>query len=290
MPTRRRALLLLFVLVTLTLGVALLLPLVLLTSVTAVTTLHESDGLRHRLAAESVLALLPELLVTHPEWRRRLDQDNRMRFDLAVGALRVDVLLQDDSAKWPLPLLDDAPGDYDVRGALRRLQTELGLPELTIRAVAGQPAHRGRTPALHPAARAGCLEDLFTDPDDARLYGDPDRPRTWCQFVTPLGRHVHVRRADPAVLDAALADLQPGLGRDLAQLRRARRGDTAAALLAQLELGDLVRRAAQDRLTDTPQRYSLLIRTTLGADVRCRYLICEPRRPPAVLVDWEVTP
>lgn len=282
----RRAVMLLIVLLTLALAVAVITPLATLSGVEAVTTVHGATRLRHRLAAESVVAMLPELLQHDQRLNRDLDRFNRGNFAFVVGEVPVSVLLQDDTAKLPLPLLFESRHPRRVREALDSLQSSVALPPLEVMPVARGPSNEGQ-PRLR---RTGCLDDLFTAPTDAALFGMPDTSHAWAQYVTPLGHAVHVYRADPAVLEAVLADLQVGLGQRLAQAREIQADQDVDELLAGLEVPEPVARGARQRLTRRTECYSLLIRTQIERDERQQYVICSAAPPPQVLVNWEVAP
>ncbi len=283
----RRAMMLLLVLMTLMLAVAVITPLATLSGVEAVTTAHHAATLRHRLAAESLIATLPELLQYDRRLKRDLDRFNRADVAIVVGEVRVTALLQDDTAKLPLPLVFETGGPHRAEQALMSLQVGGALPALELMPVLGG-ANLDDRPSL---CWNGCLDDLFTAPTDAALFGTTRTTRAWAQYVTPLGSAVHVDRTNAAVLEALLCDLQPGLGQRLAAARETRFDQTSIdELLAALELPEKVAREANRRLTRDTQRYSLLIRTEIGNDMHQRYVICTAASRPRVLVDWEVAP
>ncbi len=62
MTNQRRGVLLVLTLAGLVLAAALITPLAMLSGTTAVIETHRADALRHRLAADSLVALLPDLL------------------------------------------------------------------------------------------------------------------------------------------------------------------------------------------------------------------------------------
>lgn len=283
---RRRAVVLLLVLVSLTLAVALITPLVAISGTMALETGHQERTLRHRLAAESVVALLPQLLEQDRRLRLDLERTNRAQVEFALGEVHSTALIQDDTAKLPILLLDKVG---QLRSSLERLQVEMGLPGAL---QAGSPPLEPDAP--HDGAAilrwSGCLDDLFAGPRDADLFGTPTSVATWAQFVSPLGQRVHVFHAQPAVLAAALDSLESGLGRELARRREQYKEEDLGELLASLELTDQVHQEAARRLTTRCERYSLLIRTSLHGDVRQRYIICSAAVPPQVLLNWEVAP
>lgn len=283
MSRPRRGVLLLLVLVSLVLLAALVAPLATLSGVSALESTHRAATLRHRLAADSVLAVLPQLLASDRRLARELERGNRAHLTLELEDLHVEVLLQDDTAKLPLPLSRAQRGPAPRRAALAVLAAALPLPPLAARE-ADTPAAVGDVPWT------GCLEDLFDAPTDRALYGTPTEGTAWTQYLTPLGQTVQAYRADPAVLEAALADLQPGLGTRLAQARTRQTQPDVDELLAGAELKDEVHKAARSRLVSATERLSLLVRTQLGSDVRQRYLVCTAGPEPRVLLDWEVAP
>jgi len=73
-------------------------------------------------------------------------------------------------------------------------------------------------------------------------------------------------------------------------VRKAVRETNVESLLAEMELDKRVHEGAARRLTGQTERYSLLIRTTIGNDVRQRYVICAASASFETLLDWEVAP
>ncbi len=285
--TVRRGMLLLLVLMTLMLAAAVITPLAALSGVEAVGTAHHAATLRHRLAAESVLAALPRLLRDDQQLQRDLDRHNRAKVTMTVGDVRVTALLQDDTAKLPLPLLFEIGGPRCAEQALTVLRDGAALSALELLPVLGGANHGGPSSLRW----TGCLDDLFTAPTDAALFGTTRTTHAWAQYVTPLGNAVHVDRADVVVLEALLSDLRPGLGQRVAVARESQFDRSSIdELLATLELPEKVAREASRRLTCATRRYSLLIRTEIENDVRQRYVICAPPPHLRVLVNWEVAP
>ena len=287
MSNTRRGAMLVLVLASLALAAALIAPLATLSGIEAVEGGYHAATLRHRLAAESVLVVLPELLAQDSRVQRELDRTNRYYLTLALGDLHVDVLIQDDSAKLPMELFERTRHPEARRSALQTLQAAAGLPALDL--AEAPHAGEGRR-AADSLPWTGCLDDLFACPSDAVLFGTPRSPRTWTHCLTPAGHTVHAWRADAAVLEAALQDLSPGLGTQLVHRRAGRAKPDLDELLGALELPGDVRREVAARLTVRTERYSLLVRTRLGRDVRQRYLICDAADSTNVLVNWEVAP
>ena len=277
---RRRGITLLLVLVSLVLLVALVAPLATYSGTVALESAHHTATLRHRLAVDSLVAVWPQLLAQDAQIKRQLGKHNRALVTLDLGGLRVEALVQDDTAKLPVPLLLDQEHQDALAGGLTVLQARLPLPSLG--------------DCLRSTAEdwqwGGCLDDLFEEPTDGGLYGRLESATVWAQFTSPVGRVIHAYRAHPAVLEAALCDLRPGLGLELARRREMQSRRDLDALLGELELEDTTLSAARSRLTTTTKRYSLLVRTRLGHDVRQRYLLCTADRSPRVLLDWEVAP
>lgn len=275
MPKRRRGLVLVLVLLSLALVAAVLLPLARLSGVEALKTSQAGCALRQRIAAESLVALVPQLLAKDAGVRGALDHGNLARYDWDLGPVHLLVLIQDDSAKLPAALASPA--------ALQMLGAECDLPGLIPRV--SDPARTS------PDSWAtGCLEDLFETTTDAAIYGTTGATPAWCRFLTPTGQRIHLARAPTPVLSAALQAFGSGLG---LQLRRA--WDSAAnpdvnACVAHLELPAAAARRVVELFSDHAERYSLLVRTAIGDDVRQRYLICSADTPPVVLVNWEVAP
>jgi hypothetical protein len=278
---------LLLVLFSLALLAALVVPLAMLSSVTALESARQANALRHRFAVDSVLATLPQLLAKEARLGRDLDRGNRTLLAFELGELQVEVLLQDDTAKLPLALLSEQRGNQPVQAALARLQASLPQPLAPLRVL---PVATASPVSPPPPAWTGCLEDLFAQPDDHAVYGRPRSPAAWVQFLSPLGKTVNVYRADAAVLDAVLADLQVGLGTELVQARQKQTKPDLNQLLDGLELPESAQRAARQRLVATSERYSLLVRTQIGDDVQQHYVLCTAASPPQVLINWEIAP
>lgn len=276
---RRRAVLLLLVLVSLALTAALVTPLATLSGLAVLETADRAAALRHRLAANSLVAVLPRLMAAEAGLRRDLDRANRALVAFDLADLHVVALIQDDTAKLPLPLVAGQSEARRLAAALTHLQAELVLPPLAL-------AASGPTEARW----TGCPEDLFGAPTDGALYGTPQTGAAWMHYLAPLGEVVHAHRAAPAVLEAALRDVRPGLGTHIACRRAAQTRPDLNELLEGVELTAGQRREAQRRLTLATQRYSLIVRTDLGGDVRQRYVVCTAGVAPSVLLDWEVAP
>jgi len=270
------------VLVSLMLAAALITPLALFSSIEALAANRRAATLRHRLAADSAIAMSSRLLAADKRLDQALDRNNRASFTLRLEDLSVEVLLQDDTAKLPLPLLLESRETRRAADALAQLQSRAGLPQLTLRSE-GESSRNGPRWSV-------CADDLFEDPTDAKLFGTAAAGNAWMTYITPVGGAIQVYRAPIEVLAAALADLQSRLGERIAQVRDPRDKGGVAALLAKFELPQPIARQAARRLTTQTERYSLLIRTQLGRDVRQRYVICTAGDPPIVVVDWEVAP
>jgi len=286
MSSARRAVMLVLVLVSLALAAALISPLATLSGVQAVESAYVSATPRHRLAADSVIALLPALLADSRR-QQQLERTNRTHVAFDLADLHIDALLQDDTAKLPVGLWGhQRQRATALPDALHSLQGLLALPPLRLRLVETEPG--GQAPATRHWT--GCLDDLFENPTDEALFGTPHSASAWAQHVTPVGTGVHAYRADGAVLEAALQDLAPALGTQLARRRAGQVKPDLAELLGKLEVSEQVRRAVAERLTVRSDRFSLLVRTQLGPDVRQRYVVCDTAEPPNVLINWEVAP
>lgn len=266
--TSRRGLALGLTLACLALLAALITPLALLSGVTALEANYAADGLPHRIAGDSLVGVLPQL-VRDGRVQAALDRENRWLFETVVGATHVQVLVQDDSAKLPLQALWDGADPRLLTAALQRLAPP-GLEPLGLRAHA---------PTAAPWS--GCLEELFEDADDAGLYGRPSGD-AWTRHVTPIGRRINVQRATAATCAALFDEIQPGLATRFTE----RNGE--APDLHDLRAPD--RERALALITNRPERYSLLIRTTLNGQSRQRYVIIDAGSAPQVLLDWEVAP
>ena len=285
--TRRRALTLVIVLVCLALASALVSPVVVLSGLDALESVRRANGQQHELAVDSVILLLPSVLAENPQLALDLDRENAATLTLQVGEVIVVALIQDDTAKLPVSLVSEADDVQRTREALAALQAGLPLANLAPGARLRESARVGQQSGLR---WTGCLDDLFDAPVDAALYGRPDSPATWARYITPIGRSVNLQRACAVVLEGTLADLRPGLGLRLAELRARFPKATPDELLAMEELPDSVRREATRRVTADARRLSLLVRTRIDNDVRQRYLICTLGEQAQVIVDLEVAP
>lgn len=269
----KRGILLVLVMVSLALAAALIAPLALLTGTHALAATQRDDALIHRLAGDSLVAVLPEWLATSSPIRKQLDQENRALLHIQVGTVQVDAILQDDTAKLPLPALFDRRRPERLQSALQRL-AGLIAPQLTM----------ART-----IPNAGSLDELFESSDEKTLFGDLETVGV-ADFVTTLGNRGFLNRATEEVLEALFQDLKPGLGGELSRLRRLHAKDTPAELLVRVEIPESVRREALPRLAEKTERYSLRIRTSSPGDIRWRYVICSATEPALILLDWEIAP
>jgi hypothetical protein len=264
---------LVLVLVTLALVATLAAGLARTSGTEALLAARRANSLRHRLAAESALAMLPVLLAEDRQLLDRLDRSNLALFAFETGDLLVDVELQDDSAKLPLRLMNHL-GSTHLVTSLQHLASSVSLPQATPR---------------FEVRAIGCLEDILTATGDDELF-PRDGTTAWASFVSVVGQTININRAHPAVLEAGLLDLDPDLGKRICRERKSGVEASVSESLAKLELDGRVAAEATRRLSDRTQHYSLLVRSRLQHDVRRRYLICSAGDPPAVVVDWEIAP
>ncbi len=275
MSSRRRAMLLVLTLLTLAFAAALVLPLATLSGTVALEAGRDAQTLQHRLAVWSLVMLLPDLLENDALLVRDLDRDNYAIRRFTIGAVELFVAIQDDQAKLPLRLFSNDRLQIRLHAALQTIQSSARLSG-TLRV----PAEIEIT---------GCNEDVFAESSDTSIFGMPGMPG-WTRYVSPLGAQLSLQRTDRFVLEAALQDVRPGLGARIAALRGAEDREMAR-ILDRLDLPATERRAVEQRIRTTPSdRYSLLIRTQIGRDVRQHYIVCRASDPPVVLVDWEVAP
>lgn len=284
MNRRRRGIVLLLVLVSLAIAAALITPLALLSGVGSLAADRQADTLRHRLAAESIIAMLPELLSADRDINADLDRDNQSHLSFDVGAIHVDALLQDDSAKLPVSILFASKRINQWRDALSVLSARCELPALEFRNLPSQGVEVNPSGLLC----TGCLDDLFEAPADAALFGQAGQAAVWSRYLAPIGQTVNLYRADPAVLEACCFDIQPGLGTRLADARHGQAKPDPADLIARLELPEPQARALTQRLNNRTERFSVLIRTRIASETRQRYVVCTADTPPAILANWEV--
>src|SRR5262245_31727632 len=103
---KRRAMLLVLTLLTLALIAALVLPLAQMSGLTAVAAGREADGMRHRLAGHSAVAVWPQLLAAREDLQRALERGQPAEFTLTLADdLTLTATVQDDTAKLPLSML-----------------------------------------------------------------------------------------------------------------------------------------------------------------------------------------
>ncbi len=282
MNRQRRSVMLALVLACLALAAALVTPLAAISGTEALVAAYRSDELRHRLAVESLVSVLPDLLTQDRQLMRDLDRGNRAQVRFELDSVRVEALVQDDSAKLPLRAFE-RPEQRLV--ALRSIQREALLPPARLQ-VELITDRRGVTRS--GVVWTGCLDDLLAEPTDQAIFGDLGTSSVYANYLSPLGRQLNLLRADSAVLEATLADIEAGLGRRIADLRDDRNKIDVGAVIQQLELSYEQGKAVGERLTTRTERYSLLVRTTVDRDVRQRYLVVSADAPSQVLVDWEV--
>lgn len=269
----KRGILLVLVLVSLALTGAILTPLALLTGNYAVKEARSDEGLIHHLAGDSLVAVLPEWLEKSPDLRKQLERDNRALLHLQIGPVEVDAVLQDDTAKLPVAILMDRRNPERLRLALERI-ARFAAPNLRIASV---------------IQSTGSLDELFEAAGDTVLFGDLQTVGI-SEWVSPMGNRIYLERARDVAVEAVLQDVKPGLGLELARLRRLHANESPAELVSRLELPEADRRAVTARLAEKTERYSLRMRTRSRSDVRWRYLICSTSEPAQILLDWEIAP
>ncbi len=272
--SKRRAAMLALVLATLALSITLVAPLAMRTGTTAIEASRDAGLCRHELAVDSVVLVLPNLLAKDRDLKSRLDRMNAAELRLEIGQVRVNVVIQDDSAKLPLAALrrpDKGPAE-----PLNRLLANLGHE---IR------ARSANATALHRYLQTGCLEDCLDRPSDRQVY---TAENAFAKFVTPLTGRINFKRASLPALVAALDDAEPGLAQQVINVRS--RADSVAELHDQLDLTEPAANRISTLLTHETTRYSLLIETTVGDRSNWSYLICTNEDPATVLARWQVHP
>lgn len=270
--SNRRGVVLLLVLTSLALAAAVITPLAGLSADAALAANYQADALRHWMAGDSLLAAFAALRSRDSTLDRELDRRGFAVIELEFAGVQVRARVEEDSAKLPLALLGTEPRRRAA--ALQRLGSLQGL---------------STAPGATAPDVVRCFDDLFDTASDRELFGTIDRPG-WAQFLTPLGARVNVRRTPAAILEAALADLKPGSGTQLARLRDLDPEASVQQYLASLELTEAQRRKAAERLDTKTSRYSALLETTIAGDRRWRYVVWAADTSDRVLVDWEVAP
>lgn len=277
--TKRRSIVLVVVLVSLALCAALIAPLALQTGVRAAIVADDVNGLRHDLAVDSVVAVLPQMLESNRDWQRELDRSNQVRFTVPIGEVEVAVLLQDDTAKLPLASYFEEQRLNDLQLAMNAVVANSALPRLRLRTLDAKVFRWAR-----------CVEDLFDNPTDADLYGRLDQRTGWMSSISPIGRAAHIVRSSDVVIETIGNEIRPDLGRKLLTLRKSTGPDLLDRINTELELTDVQRRSLFQRITLQTERYSLLVRTTLEEDSRQHFLIIDANDPPSIIGKWEIAP
>lgn len=273
--TKRRATILVLVLLMLALASVLTLPLARIGLTQSFSSQRTANSLRHRMAAESLLTLLPGLTGKGSRLLRDLDDHNRASIYIDMNGIAIHAILQDDSAKLPIAAVARSMRQGGLEQTMEFLATRTGMPPIPLR--------------RDPIVNIGCLDDLFEGASDDHLFGH-DQGGGWVSVLTPLGQSVNIQRAEPATLAAMMWDIDRKAADKLARALRTSQRKSAAELISSAGLsGDAASRLEQ-RLSTQTLRYSVLVKTTLHSDIRRRYFICSADDPPTLLVDWEVAP
>lgn len=277
---RKPSFALLTTLLLLTLLIATTAELAFVTAVESLGVSRRSNRLSHTLAVDGALLLLAERLTdgptAHSDLIAALDRAGAAEAAFSVGSVAVRCTIRDDADKLnPILWQRDDQQSTLVR-KLQSVQSGLGLPRarFQLRPMLAESAD-------HPGPRYHWFDQLlFAESAEGFFRWDEEnseRSAVWSDVLTFWGDgRVALRRASPAVLEAALEDLRPGLGRILLAARGKEPGvDFMPAALTRVDAE--LRPQVAARVTFDAQRYALRLDTTLGGDRRRWYVVAEVR-------------
>lgn len=227
--------------------------------------------LQHELAVDSAVLWVADALSGAEQGRivGELDRVGRAVLNFRVGDLEVEAVLRDDGAKFNPRHLQRADQELLLSRVLGQLGAQAGLPHCVI---APRPVLQ-QTPA-QPGNVYFSLDQLLASKNPGELWRvERESTPVWSDVVTLCGDgRIDLRRAQPEVLEAALAGLQPGLGRAMLAMRPSDRSrDFLGAALDRVP-AELRQHVAQ-RVGFNLLRYSLELTTGIRADRRQWYVV-----------------
>ena len=275
---RQGAFALLMTMLLLTLLIAGAAELATVTATEAVVGARRHRRLAHDLAVDSSLLVLADRLTevdSQPsELIEVLDRAGEVSAEFTIGPARIECVIRDDGAKFnPLPFQEPHPPPRLAR-KLSTLGAKLGLPraKVKLRPVVGDSTDS----ALR---RYRWYDQILSDVEPGVLFrwdesvGDYLTKPVWSDVITFWGNgRIDLRRAQADVLEVALEDIRPGLGRTILS---ARPDDPSIKLLQTALIGvhAEIRQQVAARLTYDARRYAIRIDTIIGADRRRWYVV-----------------
>ncbi|NUQ11348.1 MAG: hypothetical protein HUU26_03330 [Gemmatimonadaceae bacterium] len=236
-----------------------------LTTATATQALIESrrqQTLQHELALDGLPLVIgewfaPESVDSVPH---ELDRQGFADRELTLGPVGLRVRVRDDAAKLNPNRFADP---QIIEHKLGLLATRAGLDPTVI---APAPLKTDKQPYR-------TFGQVFCGEAAVFALFDAGSSPAWSNVLTLWGDgRVAVRRVDDAVLDIALEDLKPGLGRELLKHRPADRStDFLEEALA--EVASDLREKVHQRLVFDARRYSLDVETVIRGDKRQWYVV-----------------
>lgn len=276
--TDRRGVALLLTMLLLVLLVTIAGELATLTTTQSVIQARSGHTLQHELAVESLVRVLPACLegsgAAPSPLVRDLDADGVASLELNLGECEVRCVVDDDGGKFSPVLFQRDDQRDSLERKLKLLAWHTGLSSSYVHL---RPLMTPHGDAVGHGERRYRTFDQLIDASGAveifHLAGAP--ATTWSDVLTLWGDgRIDLRRAPEAVLESALEDLRPGLGRELLARRPPdRSSDFREAALARIDAE--LRPAVAARITFGGRRYALDVDTAIGADRRRWYLVVE---------------
>lgn len=237
---------------------------------------RRSHDIAHRLAVDSALRYLAQL-VKASTFQDELDYRGEYIVDLELGMCHIQCRVSDDGAKFDPNAFVDPGDEKPLRRKLRDLASVHGLTRNDIRL---QPIPKSeRAEGLPFFSLDQLLRNL--SPEDLRQWQNEgatflevgstdDRPIIWSDIVTCHGEgHVDLRRVSEPILEVLLRDIDPAAAGKLIRARRqGRRSRNNAKVDLFAEVDADVRQAVAGRVGWDFHRYDVDVYTTCGSDRR----------------------
>lgn len=278
-PYRKRGFTLLATVLLITLLIATVSELATLTATDALVASRRSRTLTHRLAVDSAMRYLADLLSNETnldginEEMARLGESYR---SFAVGDAIVECRLRDDSARFNPRFFQKDSDQTLLSRKLNLLLTDHGLGgRVTLQPLAKkQDSEKTETRYVWYDQLLSCVQ-----PGDFFLWdvptGGPSNKVVWSDVVTLWGDgRVNTSRASEAVLHAALDDIRPDLARLIVKARRKNSTDDPA-LSALRDVPAELRGRVHERVTVDAVRFAIRLDTRVGHDHRRWYVVAE---------------
>jgi hypothetical protein len=270
----QRAFALLTTMLLLALLIAVTVQLTVTTSFASVIGAKRHRSLPHELAVDSGLALLADTLAG-PNGKlivQRLDAVGEAELGFELGEVFLQCRIHDDAAKFNPRLFGLVGQEHLLSRTVAELGGRLAMPPAKIDL---QP-----TLTLDSQSRPTYVwfDQFFADLDPGALLPLDwhDRThRTWSDALTLWGDgRVDLRRASVDVLNAALADLQPGLAAAMLSVRPTDKSrDFLQTALAKAPAE--IREQVAARVGFDLRRYSIYLETSIAGDRRSWYIVAQ---------------